>query len=90
VLDEEHELGARITLERKRFRRLFAITCGIYGWMVHTHCSGYESEAPATYEKMKLDLDSNTRSHSRADDPDVRSKSSVVSTHIAQFVEQYR
>ena len=43
--DEEHVEGARITLERverrRRFRRpvvRYAITCGIYDWMVHTRC----------------------------------------------------
>ena len=32
--DELHPHGARITLEQTSTG--FAITCGIYGWMVHT------------------------------------------------------
>lgn len=32
--DELHPDGARITLERTASQ--FAITCGVYGWMVHT------------------------------------------------------
>jgi hypothetical protein len=36
VLDEEHGLGARITLEKDGAIAPFTITCGIYGWMAHT------------------------------------------------------
>ena len=49
--DEEHPEGARITLERTATR--FAITCGVYGWMVHTRFFASESEAAAAYEEMK-------------------------------------
>ncbi|HSU17254.1 hypothetical protein [Longimicrobium sp.] len=34
--DDEHPWGARITLERGSEVVPFAITCGIYGWMMHT------------------------------------------------------
>lgn len=33
--DEEHSDGARVTLEQVKDDR-WPITCGIYGWMVHT------------------------------------------------------
>lgn len=36
ILDEEHTLGARITLERDSLRVPCAINVDIYGWMVHT------------------------------------------------------
>jgi len=36
VRDEEHALGARITLETGCGIAPYAITCGIYGWMMHT------------------------------------------------------
>ena len=36
VRDDEHPWGARITLERDGGFAPFALTCGIYGWMVHT------------------------------------------------------
>ncbi len=51
--DEEHVLGARITLERATSVAPFAITCGIYGWMMHTRFFGSEVEADAQYEQMK-------------------------------------
>jgi hypothetical protein len=53
IRDEEHALGARITLEQNTNTAPFAITCGIYGWMAHTRFFGNEPEAIAEYEKMK-------------------------------------
>jgi hypothetical protein len=52
IRDEEHALGARITLEQNTNIAPFAITCGIYGWMVHTRFFGAEDEAIAEYDKM--------------------------------------
>ncbi len=51
--DEEHDLGARITLERDARVAPFAITCGIYGWMVHTRFFDAEVEAEAEYGQMR-------------------------------------
>ncbi len=51
--DEEHSLGARVTLERAAQTAPFAITCGIYGWMLHTRFFASEGEAHAQYEQMK-------------------------------------
>ena len=51
--DEEHDLGARITLERATSVAPFAITCGIYGWMLHTRFFASEDEANAQYGQMK-------------------------------------
>ena len=53
VRDEEHSLGARITLERDTTVAPFAITCGIYGWMLHTRYFGSEDEAGTQYDAMK-------------------------------------
>jgi hypothetical protein len=53
VHDEEHSLGARITLERAARVAPFAITCGIYGWMMHTRFFASEDEAEAQYGQMK-------------------------------------
>lgn len=52
--DEEHTDGARITLERDSLMGApFALTCGIYGWMVHTRFFADEPTALAQYEAMK-------------------------------------
>jgi hypothetical protein len=56
VRDEEHSLGARISLERDTRVAPFAITCGIYGWMLHTRFFGSEEEAETEYESMKSAL----------------------------------
>ncbi len=56
VHDEEHVLGARITLERAASVAPFAITCGIYGWMMHTRYFSSEAEAQLQYDLMKNSL----------------------------------
>jgi hypothetical protein len=54
--DEEHPAGARITLERDTRTAPYAITCGVYGWMVDTRFFPAEREANAEYEAMKEEL----------------------------------
>ncbi|MDO9417679.1 hypothetical protein [Pararhizobium sp.] len=54
--DEEHAQGARITLEDSP-RPPFAITCGIYGVMVHTAYAATQAEAETAYGAMKADLE---------------------------------
>jgi hypothetical protein len=54
--DEEHPQEARITLERNTRTAPFAITCGIYGCMMHTRFFSLESEATLQYEDMKIAL----------------------------------
>lgn len=56
VRDEEHPLGARITLERATSVAPFAITCGIYGWMMHTRFFSSDAEAGTQYDLMKTSL----------------------------------
>jgi hypothetical protein len=51
--DEEHPLGSRITLERGGGTAPFAVTCGIYGSMVHTAFAATEAEATAQFEAMR-------------------------------------
>jgi hypothetical protein len=54
--DEEHPQEARITLERDTRAAPFAITCGIYGCMMHTRFFSLETEATSQYEEMKTAL----------------------------------
>lgn len=54
--DEEHALGARITLERGTHVAPYAITCGIYGCMMHTRFFSSDDEAGTQYEAMKSAL----------------------------------
>jgi hypothetical protein len=56
IVDEEHPFGARITLERETRWAPFAITCGVYGWMVHTRFFKTPGEADDAMREMKVDL----------------------------------
>ena len=53
ILDDEHSDGARITLEKECRGTPFAVTCGVYGWMVHTCFFATEDIARRTYAAMK-------------------------------------
>jgi hypothetical protein len=53
VLDEAHDGGARITLERDCPRAPFAITCGVYGLLVHTRFFATEAEGRDAVAVMK-------------------------------------
>ena len=55
VCDEEHPMGARVTLE-KDGHQPYGITCGIYGLMFHTVFASHENEALAKYEAIKQDI----------------------------------
>ncbi|MFN8448181.1 MAG: hypothetical protein U0521_06235 [Anaerolineae bacterium] len=54
--DEQHDGGARITLERDCLRAPFAITCVIYGWAYHTRFLADEPTAKQSYDDMKAAL----------------------------------
>ena len=51
--DEEYKNACRITLEK--CDEYYAITCGVYGSMVHTTFTDF-SHYQALYEEMKQDL----------------------------------
>ena len=53
LIDEEYDDACRITLEK--CSEYYAVTCGIYGAMVHTAFFS-ENEHHAKYEAMKQDL----------------------------------
>ncbi len=56
ILDDEHPGGARLTLERGCLRAPFAITCGVYGWLVHTRFVADEETAQHASADMKAAL----------------------------------
>jgi hypothetical protein len=87
--DDEHAWGARITLERGGDIAPFAITCGIYGWTIHTRYFGAEVEADAEFERMKDGLAAILGIIPRVDDPSRDLKSRQVSEAISAFVERF-
>lgn len=56
INDEEHESGARITLEKNTTVAPFSITCGIYGSFFHTLFLSTEDKAKVKYSEMKTDI----------------------------------
>jgi hypothetical protein len=56
VLDEQYELGSRITLEKNGTTAPWGITCGIYGEFVHTAFASSEEKARSMYTSMKQEL----------------------------------
>src|SRR5579863_10450135 len=87
--DEEHAGGARITLESGGLSAPFAITCGIYGWMVHTHFLETESEAKQAFDRMKESLSKILDAIPLANDPDVGSRSKAVEQSLSEFVRHF-
>jgi hypothetical protein len=88
VRDEEHQAGARMTLEEDGSFSPYSITCGIYGWMFHTRYFSEESQANEEFELMKTDLDEILESFSTEDDAD-EDTLDVISVEISEFVEKY-
>jgi hypothetical protein len=89
IRDEEHPDGARITLERDGKIAPFSITCGIYGWMVHTRFFSTEDEAEQEFDKMQVSLDEILRKIPFMDDPELDAKLKAAKEAISNFVEQY-
>ncbi len=96
VLDHEHTDGARITLERAESRRLFrrpllrfAITCGIYGWMVHTRFFSDEAEAKRELEQMKVALEEILMRIPEKDAPDLDERMNELGTCFDAFIERF-
>ena len=85
IRDEEHAHGARITLERNTSIAPFTITCGVYGWMVHTRYFETDVEAVAEYDKMKASLSEIVE---RFSDPNCDDRGSTEKA-IQGFVEMF-
>jgi hypothetical protein len=83
--DEEHPLEARITLECDTKTAPFAITCGIYGCMMHTRFFSIESEASSQYEEMKAALSALLLTENEGGPEGCRS----FLDGVAEFVEKY-
>ena len=89
VRDEEHSLGARITLECKTPTAPFAITCGVYGWMVHTRFFSAEAEADSEYAVMREALASILDTVPEANEAEDRKRMNAVCEAVVSFVERF-
>ena len=88
-LDEEHGLGARVTLEEGGTTAPWAITCGIYGWMFHTVFYANETEARAACASMKERLEEVLRQIPRRDDAEADTAMAAVCEAIEKFVADF-
>ena len=86
--DEEHDLGARITLEEGGSVAPWSITCGIYGWMFHTRFFGSEEEGNREFDEMKVGLEEVLAIIPLKDDVSDE-KVSAVSSGIEAFVKRF-
>lgn len=88
IRDEEHDSGARITLEKDCPRGVpFIITCGIYGWFFHTRRFG--SEADAEFTAMQNELAAIITIIPTVDDVAGDSKMGDVCEAISRFVSRF-
>jgi hypothetical protein len=88
LLDEEFSLGARITLERDGYTP-FAITCGIYGALVHTIFFSDENDARRAYNEIKLELEELINQLPLDNDPDYQVKLEIIYKAIRAFVDRH-
>ncbi len=87
VRDEEHALGARITLERNCSNAPWTVTCGVYGWFFHTRflSSETEGEFPAMLDAMAAILEILPG----IDESDADARRSAVVEKIDEFVSRF-
>lgn len=81
--------GARITLEKSASAAPFTITCGIYGWAMHTRFFSDANSARVQYEAMKTALASIVDGIPLESDPDLAEKMKAVRQAIQRFVAEY-
>jgi hypothetical protein len=86
--DEEYSAGARITLERDGHTP-FAITCGIYDWMVHTRFFAIQQEADEAFEVMKVELARLVDLLPSRDDPQANERASEAGEQISDFIKDF-
>ncbi|HWA23983.1 MAG TPA: hypothetical protein VG735_16445 [Caulobacterales bacterium] len=87
--DDEHDYGARISLERGGANAPFAITCGIYGWMMHTRFFAAEAQADAAFGAMKADLSAILEALPLKGEADEATKTSASMAAISAFVDKF-
>lgn len=56
IRDEEHSVGARLTLESDGINAAYSITCGVYGIFFHTTFVSSRDEAESKFEDMNQKL----------------------------------
>jgi hypothetical protein len=86
--DEEYRGAARITLERTGMFGGAAITCGLYGWMVHTRYFAHHAEAEREYQAMRGPLAKLAHSQPLQSDPDRAARMQALDEELGRFLER--
>ena len=76
--DEEHPLGARVTLEQGGTIAPFSITCSVYGLLMHTRFFASQAEGEQEYDSMKPAL-------AGVAEAEGRDSNAAASSFVAQF-----
>jgi hypothetical protein len=87
--DDEYEGGARITLECDGFAAPYSITCGVYGWLVHTRFFTSEWEAEVEYAAMQPELAAIVDVLPLASELDDEAKVDAAIVAINRFVDRF-
>jgi hypothetical protein len=87
VRDEEHDYGARATLERDCVSAPWTVTCGVYGWFFHTRFLG--SEAEAEFPDMLAGLTAILEGIPWVDDPEADARTGAIIEAIERFVARF-
>ncbi len=85
--DEQYRDAARITLERDGYTP-FAITCGMFGWMVHTCFFSTMEEGESAFESIKTDLVELIQLIPDENDPEWNPKMRVLAEAMETFVKK--
>lgn len=88
IADEQHDGGARITLEARCLRAPYAITCTVYGWAYHTRFLADEATAKQSYADMKAGLEAIVALLPPADG-DETPDAERMEQAVEDFVERY-
>jgi hypothetical protein len=85
VRDEEHEEGARITLEEDADVAPWSITCGVYWLMIHTRFFADRRTAEAEYAAMKSGIDTLMCQLNAADLSDLSEQGRLAGDFVDRF-----
>ncbi len=88
VRDEEHQSGARMTLEEEGSSAPYTLTCGIYNWMFHTRFFTNEAEAREAFDEMKDDLEEILEAMP-SDERAGEEEQEDFAEELAAFIEKY-
>lgn len=87
VRDEEHEAGARLTLEEEGSSAPYTLTCGVYGWLTHARFFEEETEADEAFDEMKDELEEILES--MPDERAAEEDREDFAEELAAFIEKY-